>query len=692
MKLNMEKRIIILLFLGFAARIWAQQPDIYEEKVTSAANVCTTISNLGIIGNSFGGSFNVLGYPSCEYPCGSGIEHVFEGGLWVGGLLNGTQTVTTGAVDASTGYSTGRAGFEFSSKFPLGEKSSLTNSPFYNPIAISHQDYSSSFTDTATTVFTGTSNIPIAEHVTPLGLQVDFSAYNWNYSFANFFVILNFQLKNISNSPIDSVWLGYWIDGVIRNVNITPPGGSAFFNKSGNGYIDSLNMGYEFDATGDIGYTDSYVGTKLLGLEYQGNCPSNTRVNYNTWQFQNAADPLFFYPTNDLQRYGKLGSGLNHRADFDQIILSTQNPNNRSNLMSVGPIARLNPGENIDVAFAVVLAKRVFDGQPASANTPAQKANLIKNAEWAQTAYYGEDANRNCILDDGEDKNGDGKITRFVLPSPPNIPHTKIVASDHKIDVYWTENSEKSIDPISNKQDFEGYRLYKTQVGFDVQKTTDIFNSLQLVGEWDAKGDKLSYETGFDAIKLPAPIIFENDSNKYVYKYTFENIANGWQHVVSLTAYDQGDKVNNLESLESASLANLSHVFAGKPANNKFTNGEPFAYPNPYYAQAAWEGISTFEEDRKLIFANLPKHAEVRIYTVAGDLVDAFEHQSDYNGSDARWFETYSNSEKAVFSGGEHAWDLLSKDSQAIARGLYLFVVKDLEAGKVFRGKFVVIK
>ena len=488
------------------------------------------------------------------------------------------------------------------------------------------------------------------------------------------------------------MWLGYWIDGVIRNVNITPPGGSAFFNKSGNGYIDSLNMGYEFDATGDVGYTDSYVGTKLLGMEYMGTCPANTRVNYNTWQFQNAADPLFFYPTNDLQRYGKLGSGLNHRADFDQISATIQNANNRSNLMSVGPVARLNPGEYVDVAFAVVLAKRVFDGQPASANTPAQKANLIQNAEWAQTAYYGEDANRNCILDDGEDKNGDGKITRFVLPSPPNIPATKVVASDKKIEVYWTDNAEKSIDPISNKQDFEGYRLYKTQVGFDVQKTTDIFNALQLVGEWDIKGDKLSYETGFDAIKLPTPITFENDSNIYTYKYIFDNIANGWQHVVSLTAYDKGDKVNNLESLESASLANLTHVFAGKPVNNKFTNGEPFAYPNPYYAQAAWEGISTFEEDRKLLFANLPKNAEVRIYTVAGDLVDAFEHHSDYNGSDSRWFETYSNPDKTVFSGGEHAWDLLSKNSQAIARGLYLFVVKDLDAGKIFRGKFVIIK
>jgi hypothetical protein len=40
--------------------------------------------------------------------------------------------------------------------------------------------------------------------------------------------------------PIDSVFVGYWMDGVVRNVNKTPPGGSAFFNKGGNNFNDTL--------------------------------------------------------------------------------------------------------------------------------------------------------------------------------------------------------------------------------------------------------------------------------------------------------------------------------------------------------------------------------------------------------------------------------------------------------------------
>ena len=48
-------------------------------------------------------------------------------------------------------------------------------------------------------------------------------------------------------------------------------------------------------------------------------------------------------------------------------------------------------------------------------------------------------------------------------------------------------------------------------------------------------------------------------------------------------------------------------------------------------------------------------------------------------------------------SGGEHAWDLITKDDQAIASGLYLFTVKNLDKetlsyGKIKEGKFLIIK
>ena len=690
----MRKTLLVVGTLLLCLRLSAQAPDLYDEKLSQASNIAATVTNLGNVGNSFSGSFNVLGYPSLEYPVGSGIEHLFDGGLWVGGVVNGQIAVSTGAVDDSRGYSTGKNGFEFTSKTPLEQRSSLFNSPFFRADAVSHQDLVSVFTDTATSVFTGTNEIQIQNHLRPLGLEVEFECYNWNYNFANFFLILSFNITNVSQQAVDSVYIGYWMDGVVRNINITPPGGTPFYNKGGNGFIDSLNMGYEFDATGDIGYTDSYIGLKYLGSQLNGNCPTspNFKVNYNTWQFRNSADPLYFFPTDDLQKYSKMSNGLNHSDSWQSIQNAINSANNRSMLVSAGPYQRLNPGETIEVGFALVLAKRVLDGFPAAVNSPQQRANLIANAGWAQEAYDGEDDNSNCILDPGEDINNDGKITRYLLPSPPDAPATKVIPSDNKIEVYWSDNSEFSIDPISEEMDFEGFRLYKTTVGFDVQDAQSIDSSLVLVGEWDIPGNGKSFDTGFENIRLEEAVTFPGDTNEYWYYYTFENITNGWQHVITTTAYDRGDEVNNVPPLESGRGTNFKHVFAGTPANEAFANGEPFVYPNPYYASAEWEGVSSFEEDRKLMFANLPKECEIRVYTVAGDLVDVIQHDAEYNGSDTRWHNTYSNPEKTVFSGGEHAWDLLSQNNQIIARGLYLFVVIDNETGKKKRGKFVIIK
>ena len=372
------------------------------------------------------------------------------------------------------------------------------------------------------------------------------------------------------------------------------------------------------------------------------------------------------------------------------------------------------PGETIDFAWAWVFAKKQEDGNPNTDNTPAQQSNLITNAEWAQTAYNGEDVNFNGLLDDGEDKDQDGEITRFILPTPPSIPETKVVARNNGIDIYWTKNSEESVDPITQELDFEGYNIFLTKLGHDVVKSADLNTDLKLISSYDLEGNGLFYETSLASISLEEPIEFEGDPKIYNYKYSIDNLVNGWQYALSLTAFDRGDEGSGLESLESSKLANAWRVFPGTEMNEKFDqyatpvaplsalfNKElkdslellkPFAYPNPYYAGASWEGRSTFEEDRKIIFGNLPERCIIRVFTLSGDLIKTIQHDQTYNGSDIRWYSTYSDTERTVFSGGEHSWDLLSESAQIIARGTYIFSVEDLNSGEIWKEKFVVIK
>ncbi len=644
-----------------------------------------TVANNGLTGNCFKGNFLLNNAPSCQYPKGSGIEHLFEGGLWVGAIVNGQTIVTTGAVDDASGYSTGKAGFDFTCAVgsQLTERSSLVSSPLYSTAAISNQDYVSDFTDT--NLFVPGTKIPIQNYTTPLGLKVHFESYNWNYPFANNFVILNYNIVNCGKNTLDSVYVGYWFDGVVRNINITPPGGSAFFNKGGNGYIDSLNIAYCFDAMGDTAFTRSYFGFKYLGSQDKYGIHSlkadGTKVFFNVWQFNTSTDPIYFSPTNTAQKYNKLAVGLNTVTglDFNNTILPTiRQYGNRATLLSSGPYKPMKPGDTLNVVFAIVCAKMTEDGQSVQTDDLKQKTQLITGAQWAQRTYNGQTIN--------------GKLTRYILPTPPDIPQTKIIAGDHKIDIYWTKNSENSINALTGKKDFEGYKIYKSKFGFDVQGTADVLSSMELVAQYDRSDDSVFFNTGFDSVKLEKPVKFDGDTAFYYYRYTINNIENGWQTAVGVTAFDQGDKKDSLPSMESGISTNLKRVFPGTLPNTDIKANAPYVYPDPYYAGAEWEGNRPFEEDRKIIFANLPAHCLIKVYTPGGDLVKTIQHTQYYSGSDIKWFQTFSDPGSTVFSGGEHAWDLLSDADQIIARGLYVFYVQDLETGKANEGKFIIIK
>jgi len=707
------KSLAVAIFLVFLSGItWSQS---FDEKTTSASNVRLNVTNIGTIGNSFRGYRDGSGNQSCEFPAGSGVEHLFEGGIWVGGLLDGsTVAVSTSAYDAPSGYATGRGGFEFTAEVgsELQERSSLFDSPFFTPEAISHQDYVSTFSD-KNLIVPGT-NIPINGHEQPMDLEVTVETYNWNYAFSDFFVILNFTVNNTGTSTIDSTYFAFWANTVVRNLNVTPAGsgGSAFYNKGGNGFLDSMYMAYCYDHSGDVGFTESYVGQKFLGaIGPDGfkhpDLQSDFKVHYNAWEFNNTSNPVFFLPNTEQARYAKMTVGLNDDQCWDQN--STQNANcgvrsfkeqlneagNRSDLVSVGPFRQIKPGESFQVTYALVLGKKLEDGNPNSDNTPLQQETFRNNANWAQTAYNGEDKNFNGVLDEGEDANQDGEITRFILPAPPDIPRTRIVTSDNKIEVYWSNNSEKSVDPITREMDFEGYRIYMTQLGFDVTKVPDLASDLKRIGEFDMKGNNIFFETGFESIRLQEPVQFEGDSVTYYYRYVIDGIQNGWQYAISVSSFDRGNEASNLESLESSILTNNFRAFAGKPISENLETNSPFAYPNPYYSGASWEGVSNFQEQsQKLYFANLPKRCKIRIFTAGGDFIDEIHHDENYDGSDSRWYQTFAaeNPDRNAFSGGEHSWDLLSQQSQIIARGLYVFTVEDLDSGEKYKGKFAVIK
>lgn len=235
------KRIVFALGISFCATIAFAQSS-FTQKSTSVGRIGLTASNAGTVGRPQVRS-NTQGPPSMSFPQ-KGNEHLFESGIWIGAVVDGQQLVSSSAADASSGYSAGGNNFEFSPTGLPTERSSLTASPNFSSSAISHQDFIFNFSDSFTVV-PGTS-IPIGGHTNPLKASVKLETYAWNYSFADFFVICNYEITNNSTRRWDSVWIGQWADLVVRNVNVTRQTGTNFFNKGRNGVDTERKAVYAF--------------------------------------------------------------------------------------------------------------------------------------------------------------------------------------------------------------------------------------------------------------------------------------------------------------------------------------------------------------------------------------------------------------------------------------------------------------
>lgn len=699
-----------------------------ENKYTSVGNIGLTVTNFGTIGTR--NSAWPL-QPSCEYPRGSRIEHIYQGGLWVGAILktrdstdgrNGQIFVSTGANDRSSSARRGGEGYEYTPDLSdsIIELSSLSDdrpaSSSFSPLAVSHQDLVAEYSDRYTRV--PTTNDTIFGHV-PLGVKVRQESYAWNFPFSDFFVILNYTITNMSQDTLDTMYVGFWNNAVVRNTNYVRPGTTGYFDHGGNGFISQQRLAYTFDFDGIPGGppASSYVGLKLLGtspfpsgVDSIGNL--NTHTYFTAWAFRSSVgDEAYYSPTDDylsgqhyLSRYDRMRESLPQ----EKIDPLRTGPRNMTYLLSTGPFNRLNPGESVEVVFAVVCARKVGSA-PARDDTPAQRQQLYTNAAWAQQAYQGEDANGNNILDVGEDiarrdsvspmdvglrYEPDGKITRYLLPAPPRQPKVRIEVENQAVTVYWDKKSaEESLDPITGQRDFEGYRIYRSNVGSDFLRPEDFLLNLSLVGEFDRSDNNVGYNTGFSRILLPGPKVFPGDSIEYWYRFPPLDAdiqhLNGWQYVYGVSAFDKGDSVNGVLSLESAKA--LNRVVPGTPPAVS-DNAIIGVYPNPYYVNAYWDGSR--ERLRKIYFYNLPARCEIRVYTLAGDVVAILDHEaSKSTGSEIDWFTQFGDrTTQPQFAGGEHSWDLITRHDQAIATGLYLFTVENKDGGEIKRGKFLIIK
>lgn len=700
----MNKKLLskIVLTLAIAALftydLSAQQ--VFEQKAVEVSNLGISFTNVGTIGRP-----NVrtvpVGPPSMEYPAGTGTEHLFEAGIWLGARVAGDVRVSTSAVTNAAGYRAGAAGFEFTNEgFLFSERSSLENSPNFSPEAVSHQDLVTRFTDRNTTI----GNQNISGHENPLFADVVFESYNWNFGFTEALSIIRYDITNNSSDIWTDFYFGMYSDMVVRNVNApNVETGGAFFNKGGMGWLDSLYALYVFDrGSGDTPRINTHGASVILGTEYRGDEFHPRReqelleAGYSTaeipqvrpsfWSFSAGAGD-FVRPSDDLERYNRMANPWpleTHRQALREDGYSANG--NYIQLNSIGPFPSIEPGETVSiyVSFVAAVMPQEFQnlipstvGNADDLDNENSRANLEENIGWAYRLFDGTE-------------NEDGTRTRFLVPEPPLTPTMRVEVDAGIASIYWDNRAEFSVDPVTGEEDFAGYRLYRTNLGDDLRGT--ISTNAQMLREWDLPGNNVGFNTGFDEIQLATPVTFADEPDvEYHYRFDVPNLLSGWQYLFSVTAFDEGD--DRTPPLETSINANAIRVFPGTSPNENFGSSEKEfqvgVYPNPYRINAAWDGNSPF--NRRIMFYNLPPNAQIRVYTLSGEVVATLDHSSNTYTGDSRWFRDFSTSNR-LLSGGEHAWDLLSAANQNLTTGLYLYTVKDLDSGNIQRGRFAIIK
>ena len=730
---SVPARLSVALVVLAAVPVQAQM---FEEATHDVGNIGFTVTNAGFYGNSAVRNTAGAGAPSMEYPLESGIEHLFESGLWVGALrADGLITVRTAAITSSSGYQPGNTGYETTQASFIRSQSSLPTDPAFSPLAVSQEDFISTFVDTASVV-PGTFT-PTPDPGGQLGMSVESRSYAWSFPFTEYFVIVEHEITNISDQPWDSVWVGMWDDLVVRNIITQGDGtGSNFFNKGARGFLgypeygddgtvvnaapDSQFVSYAWNAGGNEESLNTYGAITFLGAEWDDPNSGTTRffhpflqdeyralgyaaprANPRWWKFSGAG--VLNRPQNDLERYERMTAPtpLSEPLPGDTAPLRERlatdgltSEGNWISAFSVGPFDEVAPGGTITVTWAFVAALKPPEFQTVAArpiDNEDSRRLLRNNVFWAQRTYTGEDFNYNGVLDDGEDINGNGELDRYLIPEPPASPGLRVEVERGRAILYWDTSSEDSVDPITGRRDFEGYRIYRTDPGDD--RDGNLFGEADLLAQYDAEGNEVGFNTGFDEIRLDTPVTFPGDPRSYEYRYVAEGLLSGWQYGFAVTAFDEGDLDAGLISFESSRATNAVRVFPGADAVSGDDRPAPIVYPNPYRVQAAWDADGgSGSVSRKLYFSNLPARAEIRVYTVAGEIVAEMQHDAGARtGSDIAWYTALSGDNR-VTAGGEYAWDILSENGLQIAGGLYLFSVRDLDTGDTQTGKFVVIR
>lgn len=353
-----------------------------------------------------------------------------------------------------------------------------------------------------------------------MGMTMEMQVYSYGRRFAQDLQFYDIKITNNGAQTLDSCYFGYYTDfqfgDVIEetygsyNTGINPNGyDNAFYqfdyNGSSPGNIEVGYIGMEILKTPfDLGITDAHFFRDLTGNITPADDKSIWPVMISDPNSPNlmSAKENYFHGSN---------------VHFDDFSLTAEGnlpgPSNWTLFADSGPFT-LNPGEYMEATLVVSAGNDLED--------------LKNNFLVAEKLF----------------------LNSFLGPSTPPSPELFSVAGDKKVTLYWDNSPEDAIDLVSKQKDFQGYKVYRSQdQGATWGKQIN-----------DSKGNLVGYVpiAQFDKIDLIQGVDpFNNfnylgDNTGIVHYFVDSNVLNGVNYSYTITSYDSGSPLLELESLESS--------------------------------------------------------------------------------------------------------------------------------------------
>jgi len=352
---------------------------------------------------------------------------------------------------------------------------------------------------------------------TPYGIRVEQTAYSFARRYAEDFLVYRFNIKNTSDKRLEDLYPGMMAQFLIDfdNHDLID-----FIDTNNDGQKDFIYMWDQDNSPREPWSKVGYIGLLVVNSPNQNGI---TNFHYFHDDFIPSSDDMFWrlltsdttgLPDTTKQIYFH---GDNINLDDISFAPGLDPEGNEAGAeitwsISSGPVT-LAPGDSIPLEIAIVCGDNLDD--------------LLANVNWirflANNAWNGS--------------------------NPPDPPTVEAFSDNKKVAISWDDISEKSKDNINGLYDFEGYKVYRSSDrgvtwGRKITDNRGNFIGFEPVAQFDLD----------NTISGADPISNSYLGNNSGLNHTFvdTNVVNGLEYWYTVTAYDQGDAINQVESLESA--------------------------------------------------------------------------------------------------------------------------------------------